>query len=112
MTMLSLLGFSYVAFSLLALAMFSHHREVLGYAPSDKRCRVLSTAGWFGLALTYWGCTLLQGVAYGSIIYFGLLAVAGLLVVMTLSYRAKFMPYAMGLSTIFSAILLLIPSAR
>ena len=109
--MLSLLGFSYIAFSLLALAMFSHHREALGFAPSDKRSRVLSITGWFGLALTYWGCTLLQGFAYGSIIYFGLLAVAGLLVVITLSYRAKFIPYAMGLSAIVSTILLLTPSA-
>ncbi|ACJ30114.1 Conserved hypothetical protein [Shewanella piezotolerans WP3] len=110
--MLSLLGFTYIAFSLLALAMFSHHREALGYAPSEKRCRVLSTAGWFGLALTYWGCTLQQGFAYGSIIYFGLLAVAGLLVVITLSYRAKFMPYAMGLSAIISSLLLLIPPSQ
>ena len=108
MTMLSLLGFSYIAFSLLALAMFSHHRAALGYAPSDKRCRVLSTIGWFGLALTYWGCTLLQGFAYGSIIYFGVLAVTGLLVVMTLSYRAKLMPYAMCLSAVVSTILLFI----
>ncbi|PKG58061.1 DUF3325 domain-containing protein [Shewanella sp. Choline-02u-19] len=106
--MLSLLGFSYIAFGLLALAMFSHHREVLGKAPSDKQSRRLSITGWLGLALTYWGCTLDQGVAYGSIIYFGLLAASGLLVIMTLSYRAKFMPYAMALSAIFSTTLFVI----
>ncbi|MFT5789396.1 MAG: hypothetical protein ACI8SJ_001512 [Shewanella sp.] len=107
--LLSLLGFSYIAFSLLALAMFSHYRDVLGKAPSNKQSRGLSIAGWFGLALTYWGCTIDQGVAYGSVIYFGLLAASGLLVIMTLSYRAKFMPYAMALSAIFSTTLLAIP---
>lgn len=104
--MLILLGFSYIAFGLLALAMFSHHREVLGKVPSDKQSRILSITGWLGLAFTYWGCTLEQGAAYGSVIYFGLLTVSGLLVIMTLSYRAKFMPYAMALSAIFSTTLL------
>lgn len=107
--MLSLLGFSYIAFCLLALAMFSHHREVLGKAPSDKLSRALFIAGWTGLALTYWGCTVDQGIAYGSIIYFGVLAVSGVLVILTLSYRAKFMPYAMALSAMFSTTLLAIP---
>jgi len=106
--MLSLLGFSYIAFCLLALAMFAHHRNVLGKAPSEKLSRALSISGWIGLALTYWGCIVGQGIAYGSIIYFGVLAASGLLVILTLSYRAKFMPYAMALTAIFSTTLLTI----
>ena len=103
--MLSLLGFSYIAFCLLALAMFAHHRDVLGYAPSEKRSRLLRFAGWLAIGVSYWGAVSLQGFAYGSISYFGLLAAAGVLVVMTLSYRAKLMPYLMSLSALLSTVL-------
>ncbi|MCG9730499.1 DUF3325 domain-containing protein [Shewanella sp. Isolate13] len=103
---ISLLGFSYLAFGLLALAMFSHYRDTFGRAPSPMQAKVLYIAGWLAIAGTYWGCIANLGAAYGSILFFGLLSFAGLLVILMLSYRAKFLPYSMALSTLFSSILL------
>nr|WP_299809050.1 DUF3325 domain-containing protein [uncultured Shewanella sp.] len=102
---LSLLGFSYLAFGLLALAMFSHYRDTFGSAPSPTQAKVLYIAGWLAIAGTFWGCITSLGGAYGSILFFGLLSVAGLLVILTLSYRAKFLPYSMALSTLLSSVL-------
>ncbi|WOT04179.1 DUF3325 domain-containing protein [Shewanella youngdeokensis] len=105
---LSLLGLSYIAFCLLVLAMFSHHREIFGQAPTAKQTRYFSVAGWLGLLLTYCGCVVDSGFGYGTVVFLGLLSASGLLVVLTLSYRAKFVPFAMGLSAILSATLLVI----
>ncbi|MGS0691249.1 DUF3325 domain-containing protein [Shewanella sp. 0m-4] len=104
---LSLLGFSYLAFGLFALAMFSHYRDTFGNAPSPQQAKLLYIGGWVGIASIYWGCITAQGAAYGSILFFGLLSFAGLLVILMLSYRAKFLPYSMALSTLFSTILVL-----
>ena len=105
---LSLLGFSYLTFGLLALAMFSHYRDACGKAPSPLQARLLYIAGWVGISTTYWGCITDQGFAYGSILFFGLLSFAGLLVILMLSYRAKFLPHSMAASTVFSSVLIAI----
>ncbi|GIU18392.1 DUF3325 domain-containing protein [Shewanella sp. MBTL60-007] len=102
---ISLLGFSYLAFGLLALAMFSHYRDTFGSAPSPTQAKVLYIAGWLAIGGTYWGCIANLGTAYGSILFFGLLSFSGLLVILMLSYRAKLLPYSMALSTLFSSIL-------
>ncbi|ABZ75824.1 conserved hypothetical protein [Shewanella halifaxensis HAW-EB4] len=102
------MGFSYLAFGLLALAMFSHYRDSFGKAPSPQQAKLLHIAGWVGITGTYWGCITSQGATYGSILFFGLLSFAGLLVILMLSYRAKFLPYSMAISSLFSTILVLI----
>lgn len=101
---ISLLGFSYLAFGLLALAMFSHYRDTFGRAPSPVQAKILYIAGWLAIAGTYWGCIANLGAAYGSILFFGLLSFAGLLVILMLSYRAKLLPHSMALSTFFSTL--------
>lgn len=103
---LSLLGFSYLAFGLLALAMFSHYRDTFAKAPNPAQAKALYVAGWIGIAGTYWGCITTQGAAYGSILFFGLLSFAGLLVILMLSYRAKLLPYSMAISTLLSSVLM------
>ena len=100
---LSLLGFSYLTLGLLALAMFSHYRDTFGKAPNPKQAKAFYIAGWTGIAGTFWGCIATQGAAYGSILFFGLLSFAGLLVILVLSYRAKLLPYSMAVSTLLSS---------
>lgn len=85
----NLLAFScsYVAMSLLALSYFGHYRTVLQQTPSVIRQRLLLTAGWVLLAVCSGLCILNDGVGYGLLVLFGLVAVCSLLIMMLLSFR-------------------------
>jgi len=104
---LSLLNFSYLAFGSLALAMFSHFRGVLNRSPSPTQSRLFYWFGWGVLAVSYYIGVLYQGFAYGSILFTGLLSLAGLLVILTLSYRAHQLPHFMAGSGVLGTLLLL-----
>ena len=92
---LSILWISYIAFGCLALAMFSNFRSTFKKAPTPLQSRGLYWSGWSMLALGYYLSVAKQGMVYGSIFFTGMLAVAGLLVILTLSYRAKSLPVLM-----------------
>ncbi|EDQ01210.1 DUF3325 domain-containing protein [Shewanella benthica] len=99
---LSILWISYVAFGCLALAMFSNFRSTFKKAPTPWQSRGLYWSGWSMLALSYYFNVAKQGMLYGSIFFTGMLAVAGLLVILTLSYRAKSLPVFMATGLITS----------
>lgn len=94
----NLLAFSssYVAMSLLALSYFGHYRTVLQQAPSVNRQRLLLAAGWLLLVVCTCLCISYDGVGYGLIVLFGLVAVSSLLIMMLLSFRPSWL-----LSSIF-----------
>ncbi|WP_256717997.1 DUF3325 domain-containing protein [Shewanella sp. UCD-KL12] len=97
---LSILLMSYIAFGCLALAMFSHYRDTFSTSPTTLQSRLFYWVGWLLL-----GSTLLLsinniGVAYGSVVFVGAMAPAGLLIILTLSYKAKSLPVYMLLSFI------------
>ncbi len=104
---LSLLNFSYLAFGSLSLAMFSHFRGAFKRSPSPIQSRLFYWFGWGVLAISYYIGILYQGFAYGSILFTGLLSFAGLLVILTLSYRAHHLPHLMAASGVLGALLLL-----
>lgn len=104
---LSLLNFSYLAFGSLALAMFSHFRGAFNRSPSPAQSKLLYWFGWGVLAVSYYIGVLYQGFAYGSILFTGLLSLAGLLVILTLSYRAHHLPHFMAGSGVLGTLLLI-----
>lgn len=104
---LSLLNFSYLAFGSLALAMFSHFRGAFKRSPSQMQSRILYWSGWITLAASYYAGVIYQGFAYGSILFTGIISLAGLLVILTLSYRAHHLPHFMAGSGVLGASLLL-----
>ncbi|BAJ03110.1 DUF3325 domain-containing protein [Shewanella violacea] len=87
----STLCISYLAFGCLALAMFSNFRDIFKQAPTPLQSRSLYWSGWLTLALSYYLSVSEHGMAYGTIFFTGVLSVAGLLVILTLSYRTKFL---------------------
>ncbi|AQS39161.1 Protein of unknown function (DUF3325) [Shewanella psychrophila] len=93
---LSILWISYIAFGCLALAMFSNFRSTFKKAPTAGQSRCLYWTGWLMLGLSYYLSVAKQGMVYGSIFFTGIIAVAGLLVILTLSYRAKSLPIFMA----------------
>ncbi|WP_353736281.1 DUF3325 domain-containing protein [Shewanella sp.] len=97
---LSILWISYIAFGCLALAMFSNFRSTFKKAPTALQSKGLYWSGWSMLALGYYLSVAKQGMLYGSIFFTGMLAVAGLLVILTLSYRAKSLPVFMATGSV------------
>ncbi|QPG59025.2 DUF3325 domain-containing protein [Shewanella eurypsychrophilus] len=104
---LAILCISYIAFSCLALAMFSNFRDTFKKAPTSTQSRCLYWSGWAMLTLSYYLSIAKQGVVYGSIFFTGVLAATGLLVILTLSYRLKFLPVLMATGLVASASYLL-----
>ncbi|ABV35954.1 conserved hypothetical protein [Shewanella sediminis HAW-EB3] len=102
---LSILNFSYLAFGCLSLAMFSHFRGAFKRSPNQTQSRVLYWSGWIILAASYYAGVVYQGFAYGSILFTGLLSLAGLLVILTLSYRAHHLPHFMTGSGVLGTLL-------
>lgn len=96
---LSLLTFTYLALGCMALAMFSHFRDSFKHSPSQAQSRGLYWTGWVILTLSYYVGISYLGFAYGSILFIGILSFAGLLVILTASYRPKHLPHLMAGST-------------
>ncbi|MEI6858806.1 MAG: DUF3325 domain-containing protein [Shewanella sp.] len=104
---LNILWISYIALSCLALAMFSNFRRTFKNPPTPLQSRGLYWSGWSMLVLSYYLSVAKQGIVYGSIFFTGILAAAGLLVILTLSYRAKSLPVFMATGLLISASYLL-----
>ncbi|WP_299791937.1 DUF3325 domain-containing protein [uncultured Shewanella sp.] len=105
---ISILNFSYLAFGCLSLAMFSHFRDAFKRSPSQIQSRILYWSGWIILGASYYVGVSYQGLAYGSIMFTGIISLAALLVILTLSYRARHLPHLMTASGILGALLMFI----
>ncbi|WP_037471498.1 DUF3325 domain-containing protein [Shewanella waksmanii] len=92
---LGLFCFGYLALSCMALAMFSHFRASFNRTPSLIQSRGLYGCGWLVLLISYSVNIQYLGFAYGSILFVGLLSLAGLLVILTASYRPHYFPHLM-----------------
>lgn len=88
----------FVAFGLFSLSMFGHHRDTFNRPPSPLMQRLCYWGAWYCLIASYYLCISIHQLAYGSILFFGYMAVAALVVSLTLTYRAKMLPLLMGLS--------------
>ena len=96
---LSILTFTYLALGCMALAMFSHFRDSFKRSSTTIQSRGLYWAGWAILVLSYYAGISSLGFAYGSILFIGILSFAGLLVILTASYRPKSLPHLMASSS-------------
>lgn len=87
--MLLMISLGYLAFGLFALAMFSHFKDSFSRAPTKWQRYSLYICAWLVLGGSFAGCITQLGIAYGLIFFTGMMSVAALLVIFTLSYRAK-----------------------
>lgn len=72
---------AFAGFLALCLAMFKHHRDVFGRPPAPWHTRLLRGAGFALVALAGWPCVGAWGAATGTVVWLGVLSIAGLAVV-------------------------------
>lgn len=104
---LGMLGLSYLALALFALAKFGHFKDVFKRPPSRWQSRLLNLFAWLLLLISLSSCTHGQGWTYGSILFMGLISVAALLVILTLSYSPRHLPVGIVTSSVLTGTLLL-----
>jgi hypothetical protein len=75
-------------FAAIALSMHRHHRDLFGRPPSRPRALAFAGTGWTLLALSFSACIVASGWAIGPVLWIGLLTVAGLVIVLALTYGA------------------------
>lgn len=97
----------YAGFCCLCLSMSKHYRQVFGAAPSVPMSRLLRWAGWCLLLCSWGGWLLTDGGFIGSLLFIGLLPLAGLPVALLLPYRPRWPMYLASLGV--AAGLLLLP---
>lgn len=85
MTLLALL-FSLAGFAALALAMDRHHQARTGARPARPRKRLLQAAGALALTLSLTATIAGFGLAYGPIVWLGLLTAGAAPVLLALTY--------------------------
>ena len=105
---ISLLSFSYLALGCMALAMFSHFRDTFKHSPTPMIKRGLYWLGWIILTISYCIAINKQGFSYGSIMFTGMISLAGILVVLTTSYWPRHLPHFMTGLTSLGLILMFI----
>ncbi|MCH1929028.1 DUF3325 domain-containing protein [Shewanella sp. A25] len=104
---LGILGLSYLSLALFALAKFGHYKDVFNRPPQPWQSRLLSLFAWLLLALSLSACTQDQGWTYGSILFFGIISLAALLVILTLSFSPKHLPFGIVTGSLLTTTLLL-----
>lgn len=75
-------------FAAIALSMHKHHRDLFGRPPSRLRALAFAGTGWTLLALSFSACIVASGWAIGPVLWIGFLTVAGLVIVLALTYGA------------------------
>ena len=95
-----------LGFACLALAKFGHFKEVFSRPPSERQSFLLSLLGWGGLAASYLASTAINGLGYGTVLYLGYLALAGVGISLTLTFLAPKLPQLMLVSGGIGAIAL------
>jgi hypothetical protein len=92
---------AYAGFAALCLAMDRHYETVFDRAIARQARLGLRVGGWLALALSLWAATVTYGWSYGISEWIGMLAIAGLLLIWTLSYKpvlALFMGFSCALA--------------
>ncbi|WP_225411336.1 DUF3325 domain-containing protein [Stigmatella hybrida] len=106
--MLLAFGLNYLALLTCCLAMARHHQALLGPAPSPGRAALLRGVALTGTALALGVCIHQQGGEVGTVLWFCLLMVSGLVLVALLAWRPRWaLPLAAGVPLAGGAIALL-----
>ncbi|PIW62407.1 DUF3325 domain-containing protein [Shewanella sp. CG12_big_fil_rev_8_21_14_0_65_47_15] len=104
---LGILGLSYLSLALFALAKFGHFKDVFNRPPAQWQSRLLSLFAWLLLMFSLSACASDQGWAYGSILFMGIISLAAMLVILTLSYSPRHLPIGIVTGSVLTSSLLL-----
>jgi hypothetical protein len=104
---LGILGLSYLSLALFALAKFGHFKDVFNRPPAQWQSRLLSLFAWLLLMFSLSACASDQGWAYGSILFMGIISLAAMLVILTLSYSPRHLPIGIVAGSVLTSSLLL-----
>lgn len=104
---LGILGLSYLSLALFALAKFSHFKDVFSRPPAQWQSHLLSCFAWLLLTFSLSACAQDQGWAYGSILFMGIISLAAMLVILTLSYSPRHLPIGIVTGSVLTGTLLL-----
>jgi hypothetical protein len=77
------------AFGSLALSMHKHHCNLFGAPPSHARAVAFRAIGWTLLAGSITPCVAASGWSVGTVLWFGLLTIAALVVALLLAYQRR-----------------------
>lgn len=99
------LALGYGGFTALALATNRHHREVWNRAASRPARLFLRGAGTAGLAAALAACVVHAGWSVGPVLWLGVLAAAGIVVVPVLAFRPR-IAAAAGLAALLLAVVI------
>lgn len=89
---LGILGLSYLSLALFGLVKFGHFKDVFNRPPTQLQRRLLSLFAWLLLMFSLSASGSDQGRTYGSILFMGVISLAAMLVVLTLSYSPRHLP--------------------
>ncbi|MGI2067208.1 DUF3325 domain-containing protein [Shewanella sp. MF08487] len=103
---LGILGLSYLSLALFALAKFGHFKDVFNRPPAQWQSHLLTSFAWLLLALSLSACASDQGWAYGSILFMGIISLAAMLVILTLSFSPRHLPIGIVTSSVLTGSLL------
>ncbi|MCZ4338567.1 DUF3325 domain-containing protein [Shewanella colwelliana] len=98
----SIMSVSYIGLGLFALSMFTHFRDALKRTQTETQQHLFKLTGGLVLIGSYAAALTQYGGIYGTLILMGILTVSALLVILTLSYRPKALPFTMLICTICS----------
>ncbi|MDT3297562.1 DUF3325 domain-containing protein [Shewanella sp. SP2S2-6] len=104
---LGILGLSYLSLALFALAKFGHFKDVFNRPPAQWQSHLLTLFAWLLLAFSLSSCASAQGWAYGSILFMGIISLAAMLVILTLSYSPRHLPIGIVAGSVLTSSLLL-----
>ena len=83
------LAFAYFGFSTLALAMPRHFQQLTGSKPVPWQKRGLALTGWSLLGVSIIPCILHWKIVFGVTAWVGILMIASVSVVLTLTYTKR-----------------------
>jgi hypothetical protein len=106
----SAFALAYAGMTGLSLAMDRHWRQLraAAYGPAVGERRLARFLGWILLAGSAWLAVIGHGVAAGAVLWLGVLSVAGLVLVMLLSYAPRW-AFRLALAACCVPMLLLVP---
>lgn len=105
--LLGILGLSYLSLALFALAKFGHFKDVFNRPPAQWQSHLLTLFAWLLLSFSVSACASDQGWAYGSILFMGIISLAAMLVILTLSYSPRHLPIGIITGSVLTGTLLL-----
>lgn len=76
-------------FAAMSLGMARHHEDVFGVEPGQGRAWALHGAGWVALSLALWAAVRADGWSEGLTTWFGILTVAGLVLIGLMPYAPR-----------------------